>query len=148
MTLNDLVRQSRLRAHATSRQELESIRALVRRDLRDAEIAGLSADRRFATAYNAALQLCKLALACAGYRAASMPGHHQTTFEAAEIALGKAGAGFGACFDTCRRKRNIVDYDAANVVAETETAELVKKAREFQDVVEAWIATHHPGLTP
>ena len=32
------------------------MRALIARDLADAGIAGLSADRRFATAYNAALQ--------------------------------------------------------------------------------------------
>ena len=32
------------------------MRALVARDLADAQVPGLSADRRFATAYNAALQ--------------------------------------------------------------------------------------------
>ena len=32
------------------------MRALVARDLADSKVAGLSADRRFATAYNAALQ--------------------------------------------------------------------------------------------
>jgi hypothetical protein len=47
------------------------MRALVARDLADAGIAGLSADRRFATAYNAALQAANIAIAfaCAGYRA-------------------------------------------------------------------------------
>jgi hypothetical protein len=50
----------------------------------------LSADRRFATAYNAALQTAKMAIACAGYRLASTPGHHGLTFEAARLALGPA----------------------------------------------------------
>jgi hypothetical protein len=43
-------------------------RALIARDLADASLAGLSADRRFATAYNAALQAANMAIACAGYK--------------------------------------------------------------------------------
>lgn len=41
------------------------MRALIARDLADASLAGLSADRRFATAYNAALQAANMAIACA-----------------------------------------------------------------------------------
>jgi hypothetical protein len=44
----------------------------VGRDLADAAIPGLSEDRRFATAYNAALQTGKMAIACAGYRIGSV----------------------------------------------------------------------------
>jgi len=39
------------------------MRALVARDLADSKVAGLSADRRFATAYNAALQAVNMAIA-------------------------------------------------------------------------------------
>ena len=49
--------------HRTSKKELDDMRALVARDLADAGIAGLSADRRFATAYNAALQAANIAIA-------------------------------------------------------------------------------------
>lgn len=45
-------------------------------------------------------------------------------------------------------QRNALDYDVANVVSETEAAELLKKAQEFKREVEAWIATHHPSLVP
>ena len=48
------------------------MRALVTRDLADAGIVGLSADRRFATAYNGALQAANMAIACAGYRVTAM----------------------------------------------------------------------------
>ena len=41
--------------HRTSKKELDDIRALIARDLADVGVAALSADRRFATAYNAAL---------------------------------------------------------------------------------------------
>lgn len=45
------------------------------RDLADAEIPQLSSDRRFATAYNAALQMATIALYAAGFRACGA-GHH------------------------------------------------------------------------
>jgi hypothetical protein len=46
-------------------------------------------------------------------------------------------------FDTCRRKRNQVDYDLVQAVTETETDELLQKAAEFRDLVEEWIRKHH-----
>jgi hypothetical protein len=48
------------------------MRALVARDLADSKVSGLSADRRFATAYNAALQAANMAIACAGYSSLSL----------------------------------------------------------------------------
>jgi hypothetical protein len=51
-----------------------------------------------------------------------------------------------AHFELCRRKRNILDYDVANVVSDTEAAELVQKAQEFKTEVETWIAANHPAF--
>jgi hypothetical protein len=133
----------------TSRQELDNLRAVIERDLKDAALPGLSPDRTFATAYNAALQLAKIAIACAGYRIAFGPGHHQMTFEAVKlIALGRNSSKLADYFDICRRKRNVVDYDMANVTSETEANELLQKAEEFRQLVEAWIKQHHPNLAP
>jgi hypothetical protein len=61
----------------TSVKEIEGLRQLVSRDLADAGLTALSADRRFATAYNAVLRLSKMAIACAGYRVTSGAGHHR-----------------------------------------------------------------------
>jgi len=118
---------------------------VVERDLADAAISGLSADRRFATAYNAALQTATMAVACAGYRTSGM-GHHQTTFEAAELALGAGSATFTVYFDTCRRKRSTVDYDRAHVATETEAAEILTQAKDFLQITEAWILQNYPLL--
>ena len=41
---------------------------IVDRDLKDASILELSADRRFVTAYNAALRLATIVLRASGYR--------------------------------------------------------------------------------
>lgn len=117
------------------------------RDLTDAALPGLSADRTFATAYNAALQLSKIALACAGYRVSStLPGHHQTTFEAAGLVLGPAGRPFTDYFETCRRQRNVIDYDYAEVASDSEAEFLREKLDEYRQFVENWIAKNYPKL--
>lgn len=143
MRWESLLQAQRVRRHRTSGQELEDLRDVVERDLQDAAVKALSADRRFATAYNAVLQLAKMVIACAGYRVAGA-GHHLTTLEALEIAMGSSVSPLVVYFDTCRRKRNQVDYDCANAATETEAKELLRKAGEFRDLVEAWIRKHHP----
>src|SRR4051812_6627441 len=105
MTWRDLLKKGSVSPHKTSLAEISALRAVVDRDLNDAAIPALSADRRFATAYNAVLQLCKIAVCCAGYRVKGL-GAHASTFEAVELAIGPTVAKHAAYFDTCRRKRN------------------------------------------
>jgi hypothetical protein len=135
-----------IKAHQTSKQELDNIRGLIARDLADAAIAGLSADRRFATAYNAALQSGTIAIACSGFRVSARAGHHKVTFEAAALALGPEAAALADYFDTCRRKRNVIDYMNSSVATETEADELVHKVNEFHVLVEKWIKIKYPLL--
>jgi hypothetical protein len=87
-----------------------NLRALVTLDLADAAVVGLSADRRFATAYNAALQTGTIAIACSGHRVSARSGHHKVTFEAVAIAIGSEAIALADYFETCRRKRNVIDY--------------------------------------
>ena len=148
MTWQQLLNAKHVQTHATSKQELDDLRAVIERDLHDAGLTGLSADRSFATSYNAALQTAKMAIACAGYRVVAKKVHHQVTFEAAELAIGPSVSKLVTYFETCRRKRNTLDYDVANVVSDTEAAELLQKAQEFWQEVEAWIAKHHPSFVP
>ena len=146
MTLIDLLNNRKIQAHSSSADEIEGLRKVVKRDITDASIEALSDDRRFATAYNAVLQLSTIVLACAGYRVSSGAGHHLRTFEAAKSALGTSGAeNLADYFDLCRRKRNNIDYDSAEVVSKTEATELLEKAREFQTLVEDWIANNYPA---
>jgi hypothetical protein len=56
MPYERLLHDGRIRPHRTNRQEIAGLFQVVERDLADAAIVALSADRRFATAYNAALQ--------------------------------------------------------------------------------------------
>ena len=146
MSWKKLLQDNKVHQHTTSRQELNEIRRLVARDLTDAAIPALSEDRRFATAYNAALQTAKMAIACAGYRIASVPGHHRLTFEGAKLALGKPVEHLADYFDSCRRKRNEIDYTGATIATTTEADELLVHAKAFLSLVEGWILSTHPAL--
>jgi len=137
MTWTDLLNKRTVQPHSTSRNEIAALRAVVERDLQDASLKGLSADRRFATAYNAALQLSQITIHCAGYRVKIGGGHHQKTFEAVRLAVAAPEVeDLADYFDLCRRKRNDIDYDAAGIVSETDADELLVKAKEFQVIVE------------
>jgi uncharacterized protein (UPF0332 family) len=140
-----LLANSEVQRHRTSKKELDKLRAVIRRDLADASLGGASADRRFATAYNAALQAAKMAIACAGYRVVGA-GHHRISFEVVKLATGRVADPYSDYFDRCRRKRNVIDYDDAFVATETEAKEILTKAKEFAAVVERWIAKNHPSL--
>jgi hypothetical protein len=131
MSWQQLLAAHRVQPHTTSRQELDGLRTVVARDVSDAKVPGLSTDRKFATAYNAVLQLAKMAIAWAGYRVVGQ-GHHRTTFEALELAIGRSIAPLARYFETCRRKRNMLDYDMANVATQTELRELLEKAEQFR----------------
>lgn len=146
MTWAKLLRNGDLHTHATSAQEITGLRELIARDLADAGIKETSADRRYATAYNAALQGAQMALACAGYRVASKTGHHRVAFQAIVIAVGAPVQTLADYFEACRRKRNRIDYSQSGVATETEAAEILERSSEFVDIVEEWIAKNHPRL--
>lgn len=146
MTWPNLLASHDVQRHRTSKRELDDMRALIARDLSDAVVAGLSADRRFATAYNAALLATNMAIACAGYRVTAKTGHHRISFDSLRLALGTRGAKYADYFETCRRKRNVIDYTRSRVATETEAKEIVEKAAELHKVVEAWIGSQFPQL--
>lgn len=146
MTWTNLLANNEAQKHKTSKKELDNMRALIARDLKDAGIAGLSADRRFATAYNAALQAANMAIACAGYRIVSKVGHHRVSLESTKLVFGKPMHKYADYSETCRRKGNTIDYTFSNVATETEAKELLIQASQFYSEVEDWITKNHPSL--
>ncbi len=143
MSLEKLLTDKRLKTHTATPVEIADLRAVVDRDLQDARLSGLSPDRGFAIAYNAALQVAQMLVLCAGYRVAAVSGHHVITFQAAESIVGSSVSRLMAYFDICRRKRNHVDYDGTGIATDTETTELIAKTEEFLLLAEDWIAANH-----
>lgn len=87
-----------------------------------------------------------MAIACAGYRITAKSGHHQLSLESAAGVLGKSAGNLTDYFELCRRKRNQIDYKRPHVATDTEAKEIITKAQEFYDLVEAWIAKTFPKL--
>lgn len=147
VTWTKLLTSHDVQRHQTSKKELDDMRALVARDLADSKVAALSADRRFATAYNAALQAANMAIACAGYRVTAKTGHHKVAIDSVKFAVGNTVDKHADYFDRCRRKRNVIDYTRSHVATDTEAEEILQKATEFYALIEAWINSKFPGLT-
>ena len=145
MSLEDLLAERLLRPHTTSSQEVVQLLAVCQRDLQDAALPELSPDRRFVTAYNAALQAATAALACRGYRA-SATAHHQTVISAIPLAMGKQFQDLSEYLNRCRRKRNAADYDRVGGVSDEEVDELLREAGNFISDVRLWISDNYPKL--
>lgn len=144
MSLEDWLNEGRLKSHKTNRKEIEQLFAVFERDMADAQAVGLSVDRRFATAYNAALMAARAALAASGYRTSGEGGHYWTiqslafTIELDNKVINK--------LNKFRQKRNISDYEMIGMVSEQEVREMVALAQELRELVMAWLEKNHPEL--
>ncbi len=146
MSLRKLLGQGKLKLHKTSKEEISNLFKLANRDLSDSQVEGLSTDRKFATAYNAILQLATILIYAKGYKPHGI-GHHFTVFQVMKEILGNNYYELADYFDSCRAKRNITDYDYAGGISETEAEELIREAKEFLKVVLKWVKTNYPSLT-
>lgn len=117
MTLKQLEQEGKIRSHRTSKKEIQDIFALIKRDMEDASSVTISYDRRYATIYNAALNLTTILLYCRGYQSYGK-AHHFTTFQVMKLILGQDYEELADYFDSCRLKRNTLDYDLAGVISE------------------------------
>ncbi|MEK6665773.1 MAG: SAV_6107 family HEPN domain-containing protein [candidate division NC10 bacterium] len=145
MTLKQFFAEGRLRRHTTNAREIGDLLRVVDRNLEDAAVERISVDLRFATAYQAALQLATIVLTASGFRSIGA-GHHWVTFKVLPELLGSGFQDLADYFDQCRDKRNVLDYDRAGEIAETEAEELLQEARKFRTAVLAWLRQRHPRL--
>lgn len=145
MSLKNWLNEGRLRAHRPSPKEISDLFRVVDRDIADALIANLSPDRRFATAYNAALQLATIVLRASGHRT-SGTARHWTTFQVLPDIMGHGEKARADYLDSCRRKRNTADYDVAGRISDTEVQEILDEVRAFRNDVAGWTRKNHPRL--
>jgi len=145
MTFKQWADNGWLRAHRTSPAEIDNLLSIVNRDLADAQEEGISADWRFGIAYNAALKLCTILLYASGYRAERTLQHYRT-IQAMPLILGKERERDVKYLDTCRMKRNVVEYDYVGGATENDANELVGFAADLREEVLVWIRHNHPQL--
>jgi hypothetical protein len=133
-----------LKPEPSSRNEIRSLLAIVDRDLKDANLAGLSEDWRFQAAYSAARTSANIALRASGYRTAIQAGHHIKTIESLELTI-RADAKLVQRAKMLSKKRNATSYDSAGNVSKQELDLAMKTAIELRrDVV--GLEKNHPEL--
>jgi hypothetical protein len=114
--------ENRLRAHKTTKDEIGEMLVKVQRDLDDASLSELSADRRFMIAYEGALTLATIPLYCTGYETHGQ-GHHWLTFKLLPEVMGKEYSELADYLDLCRTKRNVSTYDRVGQISQSEVDE-------------------------
>jgi hypothetical protein len=144
MSLEDWAKNGWLKSHQTSRQEIQNLLAIVERDLADAGQSNLSPDWRFGIAYNAALKLCTILLYSSGYRPEKSLAHYRT-LQALPLILGDKWQDDASYLDTCRIKRNIVEYDYVGGATDKDADELINFVKELKAEVEKWLEKRNPG---
>ncbi|MDW7773772.1 MAG: hypothetical protein SCH71_12870 [Desulfobulbaceae bacterium] len=145
MSLRQWLDNGWLRKHTTDNQEIANLFQIVDRDLQDAAEKSISRDWRFGIAYNAALKLCTILLVAEGYRPERTLQHYRTILAMPEI-LGREMQNDAQYLDTCRKKRNIVEYDQIGVISDTEAEELLQFAQMLREKVITWLKKNHPQL--
>jgi len=128
------------------REQISKIFSVVDRDLEDSK-RNLSSDGQFNIAYNAALQLCAIALLAEGWRADKLNAHYRT-IAALPVILGKKWQDGSDFLDACRSKRNGLEYDAAGRVSASEAKEVREFAIELRKAVVEWLGRTHKKLSP
>ena len=144
MSLTTWLENRWLTEHESSPQEVANLLAVVDRDLGDAEVEGLSSDRRLGISYNAALQLSILALAAAGYRATRDKSHLYSILSL-QYTVGVAPE-IVDTLDSVRRKRHQTNYERAGTASHSEAEEVRELASDLREQVLDWLRREHPEL--
>jgi uncharacterized protein (UPF0332 family) len=143
MSLSDWLKNDWLQPHQTSRQEIQNLLSIIRRDLKDGQLKNLSLDWQYAICYNAALQCCTIALYCKGYKPARGQSEHYRVIQSLPFTLGEKYREIRDYLNSCRAKRNISDYDTAGTISEQEVKELYEVVIELQAELDIWLAQNY-----
>lgn len=144
-TLQDWLSNGWLRKHSPTRKEIADLFAIVDRDLKDSRAQGISPDWSFGIAYNATLKLSAILLHASGYRPEKTLQHYRT-LQALPLILGDQWKPEAEYLETCRRKRNVVEYDRVGDASEADARELHDFIGDFRVAVTDWLRKNHPEL--
>jgi hypothetical protein len=149
MRLGDWVASGDLQRQPAAREEIARLLEIASRDLADAAVPGVSLDRQFAIAYEAALALATIALRAVGYRArGSSSAHHWLILASLPEVMGGDLESRSRYYQACRRKRHQAAYEHAGVATAAELDDLLKDVGGFRRELVAWLRKHHPALAP
>ena len=145
MNFKKWLAEERLRTHKTSKEEIQGLLEIAKRDLNDASVQDLSTDRRFLIAYEGALTMATIPLYCAGYETYGR-GHHWMTFRILPDVMGEIYSDLADYFDQCRTKRNVGTYNRGGQISESDVDELLAEVKSFYEDVIDWLKRNHTNL--
>src|SRR5438270_7786079 len=117
MSFAQWLKQGHLKPHTPSRDEVEKLYRVIRRDLKASGNRKMDDDWRFAAAYNAALQCAAAALKAAGYEAPKAGGAHFHTIESLRLTVGDDPPVVSQ-LQTFRAKRGGGIYEETDIASE------------------------------
>jgi len=128
-----------------SQETVARLLAAAEQNIKDAQVAAVSAENRFDAAHKAVMQLGIVALHAHGDRPlTSRPGHHQTAIQTLTLTTGLA-ANQMIILDGLRKLRNLSDY-SGETVPESAVRECVTQATVLLAHVKAWFEKKRPDL--
>src|SRR5690606_9878723 len=143
MTLDNLIGKSLERIEPDS-AAIQRLLEAAQRNLRDAQLEGLSNETRFDTGYKAIMQLANAALQASGFRTlTSKPGHHQTLIQSLVKTVGIETDRM-IVLDALRKQRNVTDY-SGDLVEDAAVKECLEQAQDLIVLTIAWLKTHNSG---
>ena len=124
--LDNLVRSGQLKAEPRNEAEVRRLLAMARTRLADARLAGVSAEGRFTSAYNAAHAAALAVLRWHGYRSENryivfLCLEHTVSWPATRWRI----------LDTAHKKRNLAEYEGTLDVEESTITELCALVTEL-----------------
>lgn len=146
MSLENWFKQRLISQHDASLGETRKLLQVVDRDLHDSGVSGLSDDARFHSAYNAALTICRIALAASGYAVPKGGNQHYYTVESLPLTLGSEFKPIRDYLDQCRRRRNAGFYEQVGIASKDDADELRSAAIRLRKSLVEWLRASHPNL--
>ena len=134
-----------LRPHQASASQTSELLAVADRDLQDCLSEGLSEDWQFGIAYNAALQLARVALHAAGYDTQKGDSHHFRALDSLQFTV-RLDSDTIDQLQTFRKKRSAGVYESVGMISQSDAREILKVAHELRERVEQFLAAQHPEL--
>lgn len=148
MSLEQWLRNSWLQPFDPTVAGIRQLLEVVDRDLSDAKVTGLSADARFQHAYEAALQLCMIALKASGYAVPKGQSHHKRGIDSLRHTLGSDWSETADHIELCSRLRGQPMYERIGVVSAEDATDLLETAEQLRSGVIAWLKANHSELVP
>ena len=137
--LENLVRANQLKAEPRNDTEVTRLLGMARTRLHDAQVASVSREGRFISAYNAAHAAAPAALRWHGYRSE----HRHMVFQCLPHTLNWAAPRWRV-LDAAHQKRNLAEYEGFLEVEESTIKELSALVTELIGDVEKLVAPQ-PG---